>query len=314
MTTIVSKRHPIKFYFSIILVTIFVIGIGLSILFFYQDFVNKGQLKPTEKLMPVFSMAFFVIAVYSVYQYFKNAPIITLDKDFITFNNQRFLLTDIKDVILTGKQPFKYGINFPMEGAKLTFNSGETKYIFDDIYSNSWEMKLFIKRVVIDKNNFLQGDQSTIDKNAVARDFYETFKGNQLTSLRGISLWGVVLIFAYMFLNDEKPHTPALTIFLFGFSAFWFFLHSHLMNYFQVSDNFFVVRNHNYFWKKRVYNIFDIEEIVFETRSKMPNCLRVITKDFRNNLYPAATLQDATWLDLKDKLETLKIKVRNECI
>lgn len=294
--------------------TIFVIGIGLGILFFYQDLESNGKLKPTQRLMPIFSFIFFALAVYSVYQYFKNAPVITLDRDFITFNHQRFLLTDIKEVVLTGKQPFRYGINVPMEGAKLTFNSGETKYIFDDVYSNAWEIKLFIKQVVIDRSDFPDQGHATINSHAAGGDFYETFKGNPLVSLRGISLWGVVVLFAYLFLNDDRTYTPGLSIFLFGFGAFWFSFHSYLMNYFQVSGNFFVVRNHNYFWKKRVYNISEIKEIVFETRNQMPNCLRVITNDFRSNLYPAATLHDATWLSLKDKLEALKIQVRNECI
>ncbi len=86
------------------------------------------------------------------------------------------------------------------------------------------------------------------------------------------------------------------------------------MNYFQVSDNLFVVRNHNLFWKKKAYRITEIKEVVFETQGKMPNCLRVITKNFKNKLYPAGTLRDKTWLALKDKLESFDITVRNECI
>ena len=79
-------------------------------------------------------------------------------------------------------------------------------------------------------------------------------------------------------------------------------------------NNFFVIRNHNVFWTKKPYNIKDIKEVVFETQGKMPNCLRVITKDFRNKLYPAGTLRDNNWIALKDKLEGYKIKVRNECV
>jgi hypothetical protein len=46
----------------------------------------------------------------------------------------------------------------------------------------------------------------------------------------------------------------------------------------------------------------------------MPNCLRIITKDFRNNRFPAATLRDRTWLLLQEQLEMKGIIVRNECI
>jgi hypothetical protein len=137
----------------------------------------------------------------------------------------------------------------------------------------------------------------------------KTFKGIQITSLRGITLWGLIGLFVYMTINNSRPNTVGLMIFVFCFSAFWFVVHTYMMNYFQVSDNYFLVRNHNYFWKKKVYRIVDIKEIVFETQGKMPNCLRLITKDFKNKLYPAATLSDSTWLHLKANWRRIKLKL-----
>lgn len=314
MRIIVSKRHFFKFYLSLILGTLFFIGMATALLFAYNKSASEGQLKAKDKLIPIFSIACYAFAGYSLYRYVKNAPKITLDNDFINFNNQIFSINDIDKVELTGKRLFRYAIDFPMEAATLTFNNGETKYVFDDMYSNSWEIKSFLKQVVIDKKDFFESKNSTVDKDAVASDFYDTFKDNQITSLRGISLWGLIGFFGFMILNNKRPNTLEASIFVFGFSTFWFAFHSYLMHYFQVSDNYFVVRNHIFFWKKKAYNIGDIKEIVFETQGKMPNCLRVITKDFRNKLYPAGTLRDKTWLSLKEKLKTYKIKVRNECI
>jgi len=314
MTTIVSKRHIFKFYFSIILGTLFFVAMATGLLFIYNKSADKGELKAKDKLMPIFSIACYAFAGYSLYRYIKNAPKVTLDKEFITFNNQTYSISDIKKVTLTGKQPFKYAINFPMEAATLTFNDNETKYIFDDMYSNSWEIKSFLKQVVIDKKDFIEASNFTIDKNSVAGDFYETFKGNQFTSLRGISLWGLIGFFIYMVINNKRPVNIGGVLFVSSFSIFWFIIFSYQMHYFQVSDNYFLVRNHNFFWKKKAYNIADIKEIVFETQGKMPNCLRVITKDFRNKLYPAGTLRDKDWFALKGKLESYKIKVRNECV
>ena len=284
------------------------------LLYIYFKELDKGNSSLKGILMLLFSISCFAFAVYSLYRYIKNAPIISLDKDFINFNNQTFSLADIDKIELTGKRPFKYAITFPMEAATLRFKNGETKYIFDDMYSNSWEIKSFLKQVLIDKKDFFEPIENAIYKSTLDRDYYVTYKGTVITSLRGISLWGLIGFFAYMLLDNNKPTTNGLVIFFFCFSSFWFLLHTYLMNYFQVSDNYFVVRNHNFFWTKKAYRITDIKEVVFETQGKMPNCLRVITKDFRNKLYPAGTLRDKTWLDLKDKLETYKIKVRNECI
>jgi hypothetical protein len=314
MTTIISKRHIFKFYLSIILGTLFFLGLATALLFIYSKQVDKGNLRPKDKLMPIFSIACYAFAGYSLYRYIKNVPAITLDKDFINFNSQTFSLTDIKKIEFTGKRPFKYAISFPMEAATLTFNNGETKYIFDDMYSNSWEIKSFLKQVVIDRKDFFEPTENAIDTKSLDSDYYETYKGTVITSLRGISLWVLIGFFAYMLLNNSKPTTTGLLIGFFCFSSFWFLFHTYLMNYFQVSDSFFIVRNHNFFWTKKAYRITDIKEVVFETQGKMPNCLRVITKSFKNKLYPAGTLRDKTWLALKDKLESYNIKVRNECI
>ncbi len=210
MTTLISRRHPFKFYFSIILGTLFFIGMGSAILFGYNKAVDRGRLKPKEQLMPIFSIACYAFAGYSLYRYIKNAPTITLDKDFISFNSQTFSIADIDAVELTGKRPFKYAINFPMEAATLTFHSGEKKYLFDDMYSNSWEIKSFLKQVVIDKKEFTEPIKSSIDTSSFDNSFFETYKGDVITSLRGISLWGLIGFFAYMLLNNSRPTTTGL--------------------------------------------------------------------------------------------------------
>ena len=283
-------------------------------LFLYNKELDKWNNNPGNIIMPIFGIGCFVFAGYSLYRYIKNAPKISLDKDFISFNSQSFPLSDITKIDLTGKRPFKYVINFPMEAARLTFNNGETKYIFDDMYSNSGEIKLFLKQVVIDKKNYFEPTGNVIDISSLDSEYFETYQGAVITSLRGISLWGFVGFFTYKLLSNSKSIATEFVLFISFILIFWFLMHTYLMNYFQVSNSFLVVRNHNFFWTKKVYRITDIKEIVFETQGKMPNCLRVITKSFKNKLYPAGTLRDRTWLELKDKFESYNIKVRNECI
>ena len=69
-----------------------------------------------------------------------------------------------------------------------------------------------------------------------------------------------------------------------------------------------------FFWKKKIFRLDNIEELVFETQPKQANMLRIITKDFKRKLYRGGTLKDSTWLELKDDVERKNIKVRNECI
>ena len=86
------------------------------------------------------------------------------------------------------------------------------------------------------------------------------------------------------------------------------------MHYFGLSDKYLVIRNHINPFIFRVYRLDDIREVVYETRDKWPNSLRVITKKFNSRLFGAGTLLDKTWLEMKVYLESKQIKVRNECI
>ena len=124
-------------------------------------------------------------------------------------------------------------------------------------------------------------------------------------------LWGMIVFFGFMLIRDDRMLDNGFYIGITLFGLVWFFLNSFFMHYFQVSKNFLVVRNHNRIWKRKAYRINNIQEVVFETKQKWPNCLRVITKDFKTSLYPAGTLTDKTWLQLKDRLERNQLIVNS---
>ena len=65
---------------------------------------------------------------------------------------------------------------------------------------------------------------------------------------------------------------------------------------------------------KRHLQNSEIEIIVFESQGKQPNSLRIITTNYKRKLYPAGTLNNKKWLEMKTELERKNIKVRNECI
>jgi hypothetical protein len=163
MTTIVSKRHSLKFYLPIILATLFFIALATGFLFAHNKLLDRRRAKTKEIFMPIFSIGCFAFAGYGLYRYVKNAPQISLNRDSITFNNQLFSLSEIKQIILSGKQPFKYAIDFPREAATLTFNNGVTKYIFDDMYTNSLEIKSFLKQVLADKKKLSKCENPNIN-------------------------------------------------------------------------------------------------------------------------------------------------------
>ncbi len=285
--------------------------------FLIINFINKrntSYLYTKDYLLLGIGICAYLLPIYLVYAYYKNSPRVAVDANTISFNKEQYAWEQVSNIELVGKQKIPFFGGSPIEAATIYFKNGVKKIIVDDMYSNTWEIKCFIKQVVIDKKAFTEMNTPPIDKHAVVSDFYDNFKGNQLTSFTGILLWGFIGIFAYMLINKITPVHINDSLFISAISMFWFLILSYQMHYFKVSNNYFIIRNHNFFWMHKLYDISDIIEVVLETPGKMPNCVRIITKDFKSNLYPAATLTNKTWLGLKDKLESLNIKVRNECI
>ena len=315
MTIVETKRSKIKFYAIIVFSTIFYCGMGTMMLVMFSDHIASGKVLQAKNYSgPLFSCFLYFMAFYTIIRYIKNSPTIIVDNKQISFNKETHYWTNVAEINLTGKQPFKYLFSFPMEGAMIIFKDGTVKYFFDDMYSNSWKVKSFIQQVVINKKDICKIETHQIDKNEIKFGNFEIFKGNQFTSFRGIVLWGLIGFFICMMFSKGTVPPKGFFIFVGIFGTFWFIINSYLMHYFALSKTYFAIRNHNFIWRIKIYKLDEIREIVFETQGKMPNCLRVITKDFRNKLYPAGTLQDKTWLQLKDKLELKGITVRNECI
>jgi len=311
MNGIRSQRHPINFYLVLILSSAFYIAAGTLII--YNQLKDLGIADKTAKdyLSLVFAPLLFIFAIYSVVQYFKNVPTIKVNSTEILFGKSIFYWSDVKDIKLTGKQPFKYILRFPMEGAAIHLNDGTVKYIFDQSYVNAWQMKSFIQQVIIEKENEFSEEKISINNGRLDDELFEVYKDSQFTSFHGILTWVFTLFFCGMSLPIIVSGKPAAILFILIILVL-FVSFSWKMNFFKLSDKYLLIKNHNFFWKKKVYRLEDIREIVFETRPKIPYCIRIITKDFKSNYYPAATIRDKTWIMFKKDLEAKGLKVRNE--
>lgn len=311
---ITSKRHLFKFYFGVAFGFTFLIFLGTMLMISSIDLLQNEHPKNKEYFLPVISIAMYLVAFMLLYSYFRNAPIITIEGQTIKFAHKTFDLNDIKKISFTGKKPFRFIITFPMEGTTLKFNDGTEKTFFDDLYSNSWKIKSFLEQTIIEQKEYKPSQPKKVDRSAIQFENREVFKGNQFTSLRGISLWGLLLFFAIFVLNKGGITSIRSILILFFFAASWFILQSWLMHYFELTKKYLIIRNHNFIWITKIYDLSEIKEVIFETEGKQPNCMRVITKDFKSRLYPAGTLRDENWLALKSKLENEGVLVRNECI
>ena len=314
MNSIYSKRNPLRFYFVIIFIFFICIVVATALIFLniYMKKHDPNNIKVV--FLPFASLAFYSMGFYTIYKYYKNAPNVVVNDEMIIVNKEKFNWTELKHISLTGKQPFKYPGAEPMEAMALKFNNKRDVILFDNMYSNLWEIKCFIQKFVLKKEDKTKNDSFEELHKIAIDDTLETFKGIQLLTMRGIMLWGMLLFLLYITISENKPVTYSGNIAFTSFGIFWFWFNSWMMYYFKISDHYLFVKNHNFIWINKKYRISDIKEITFETMGKMPNCLRVISKDFKSKLYPAGTLNDKQWMAIKDKLEQHGIIVRNECV
>ncbi|MDV6166819.1 hypothetical protein R1T16_00175 [Flavobacterium sp. DG1-102-2] len=295
MKTFTSKRHLINFY------GVFAVGIFLlviSILMFLADGMNnKGKLTVGGLLLSGAVIWIFITLI-------KNTPKISIDHKFITFNDQRFALSNIESLSLTGKYGFS-GTGFKA-GAEIRFSDGTIKYIFDDVYSNTSQLKLMLDLLI---NNNKPKSVEKVLKNLSSEDFLN-YKGFFIFSFKGLLYIVMMLFFGFIFLikidedNIQKYiilSLPLMTTLLFQ-SQF---------NYFQLNNKYFRIKSNMKFWKKETYKLEDIKEITFKAQGKAPNCLSIIFNDYSTKQYSAATLSNKKWNKLKNALEKLNITVIN---
>lgn len=313
METISTRRHLFKFYFILLFFTAFTLCLGSLILLESIELYKTDQLTRKKGFQALFAVILYGVAISLPYSYWKNSPKITVDELSIRFGTQTFHLNDIIHFDLTAKVPFHYIISVPMEGSTITFRDGTVKTFIDDMYANSWEIKSFLHRC-INKVEYIFQPITRFEQSLIDSERKDVFKGNQFTTISAIALWGGLVAFIMAYLDGNFQNSIGMLLVLLTILTIWFLFHSWFMNYFCLTKNILLVKNHNLLWRKNYYRLSDIEEVVIEMPDKHPYCMRIITKNFKSKLYPAATLRTRTWHRLIEELEAKGVSVRDECI
>lgn len=188
---ITLNRHPLKFHVVQTITFLFIFSLGIYLSWESAEVMNSLAVKRSHYLVFPIGIALITLAFYTVYPYYANTPIITLNTSEIEFHKQKsFKLSDIDEVKFTGKVPFPMLLSFPMEGTSIHFRNGETKYIYDELYSNSWILKSSLDQLVNDKVAKLETNEIKLATPDIT-DF-EMFKGNPVFSFQGIMLWALL--------------------------------------------------------------------------------------------------------------------------
>lgn len=300
---ITAERHPIKFYLTLIFIgsLLLISGIFFLTLSIHQNSVKFG-------LLSLFAIG---IAASVIIGFIKNAPNIVLNNDGIYFKNNHYPWNELSSFKLTGRGDMVFTSH---ECATLIFKDNKTLKIYDDFYSNSAELKCYIQQIVIEKKEKTEKTNIEIDSFDLSQETYTAYKGNPIFPFTGIIMWGFIFVFTILPVINSKGN--------FSFKAYSFLclltlsivlLYSRMYYYFKISKKYIVIKNYYFFWKKDVFSISNIHEIVYKRHNRHSKKVILITNDFKSKSYLVGSLRDKTLLNMKKDLKSKNISVRDEC-
>ncbi len=194
-----------------------------------------------------------------------------------------------------------------MECACINFGNEEKVFLWDDIYLNLSEIRLYLKE------NFKEKARDVEPKTkVVALPFLEKklYKGNSLFSISTLYLLIIIIALGIPFKSHIFNTGYFFTISI--FVLIFFFTFGTQMNYFIVEDESITIKNHYFLWKHKVFKLIDINELVIEVQNRRSNCLRVITKEFESTKFAASTLRNKHWRAFRNDMIELGLPVRTE--
>ena len=208
---ITSRRHPVKFYFSYGFAII--LCVATAALSIWATWEKDSTLKLV--LAIVFSIGILIYLYHLIRFSIKNSPKITIDAESISFDEQQYLLKEIRKVHYTGKRKIKsFLFGQRREGALLHFRDGTTRVILDDTYSNTHKIKLFLQNA-LKKKAPKKSDPIKINQEDIGLVSYQEYKGYQLLCFKGSYIWLLVGPFIYVVLfKTISPVMPNLSLFV----------------------------------------------------------------------------------------------------
>ena len=315
-----SSGRSAIFYFSIIFGVIFLGGMGLGLVAVALDEKNIW--------VALGALAILALTYYLISQYYRCAPLIHCTQTGISFNKKIYSWNDVQTVELTGSQPVNVFGARAMEGAKIEFADGETRYMHDAMYHKLSKIRLFINKTIPGKIAAIEQETSQVPTTAltvptVATVSYdatgnseteEYVKGKPYTNFWAIFMWVIVVFLvgiAPFLISDDDDAYGLMILFAF-LSLGVIFLFTIHFNYFGLSGQYFIVKNVYRPWKKKMFPLKDIREIVLGNSQQSVDVVRLIFTDFKLKEFGGTGLRNRDWLSLMKLIQAHGIPLKDE--
>lgn len=267
--------------------------------------------------------------IYQVYNWFTQYPSFSISHEGIVvarlFRRTLHKWGEVKDIRLTGKEPFQIlFMSIGAEATTITLHSGQSVILWIDGYRNMPDMQVVLQRGenILRNGRNISALNLEVEKQTTNFDLSQLtggieYNGNHIFTFQGVFFYLYVLFVMALssaIIFSTRFAIKGLLPSLLGVTAMLIPLWVMGRNfyYFVLSDNFLLVKNTLWPWRKTIYALSDIKEVVLENPPKGSISLRVITKSFQSNFYSAESLKDKTWQNFAEALRKKQITVRNE--
>lgn len=275
-----------------------------------DPYTTKGE--PVGPFFVIILFFVWIVFLYSIYDNLK-IPKITIDNNGILFktifSTRKVSWQEISKIDLTDKKNVAFTTNAE-EISTLSLITNEKVFLRTECYSNSAPIRQILEKAIpfieSGKNELPINLFETIEQKNIRQQYFENealwvskFSGNSLLNFNAIIIIiGFPIGLFLLTRNTISQYPERLPILIIPTIAFYLGFGFQL-HYFILSDKYLIIKNNFWFWKRHIYNIEDIKEIVFESPYRTSNSIRVITKNFISKLYPAGSLRIKHWKELK---------------
>ncbi len=298
-----------KFSFYTYSTFFFIIAFSLSSVFLISRFYTdtkahadklSSYVVATTIILPLSILFFYIMA--------KRSFVIRISQQAIQLNSffKKLVIQfpEIDSINLFAKKDLYWTTGSTTIVICINLQNGKKIIIADPLYTNIYTIKQYLYENFKEKIvPFRIKNSYTTIKMSLETDS-EKFSGS-FVNIRSIAFFSIVIIFGVMILKSGGFQWSHLGfIFMIIVSFFGFGLQ---LNYFVVSNQRLIVKNHFLFWTNRVYDINDIIEVDFESPYRRSDALRITTNNFKSRLFSGGSLRNKHWIALKEKLIQLNV-------
>lgn len=253
--------------------------------------------------IPVFIplIIIFLLIVYVLYRVFKTSPQFEIRQDRIMISGlfhrkKEILINDILEIDLFAIGLYNGSATIV---TKISLSNGKNIKLAAPNYKNMPELKQALAQFFEEKIKMKIEKQSSVLKKEYGE---ETFSGNPYISFNALLIYGLSIgVFISIVTSKKQFETAHLVIIPLVLTMF--IALSYQLHYFIFSDGNLIVKNHFLPWINKQYVIKNIIVLNFEHHNKSSQSLRITTNDFKSKNFPAGSLRNKTWDELKEYIK-----------